>query len=81
MEFDSQDLRFSLEECTEFLHKGMGLDLTPEQIAALVDRTEGWVGLQLVALALQGSPRATGLRRCGRSIAGLGATSLYIFFL
>jgi LuxR family maltose regulon positive regulatory protein len=54
VEFDNRDLRFSPGESAEFLHAGMGLALTPEQIAALVDRTEGWVaGLQLVALALQ----------------------------
>ena len=35
----------------------MGLDLPAEDVAALEERTEGWVaGLQLAALALQGTP-------------------------
>jgi LuxR family maltose regulon positive regulatory protein len=34
----------------------MGLDLTAAAVAALEERTEGWVvGLQLAALALQGA--------------------------
>ena len=80
VEFSSRDLRFSPEEGAEFLHKGMGLILTPEQITALVDRTEGWVaGLQLAALALQGTASAEGHQDVDDFIAGLGATSRYIF--
>jgi ATP-dependent transcriptional regulator len=57
VEFDTRDLRFSFSECAEFLDRVMGLQLTHEQIAALLDRTEGWIaGLQLFALALQGAP-------------------------
>lgn len=56
-EFDTRDLRFSYIECGEFMDKIMGLQLTREQITALLNRTEGWIaGLQLFALALQGQP-------------------------
>jgi LuxR family transcriptional regulator, maltose regulon positive regulatory protein len=80
VELDSHDLRFSPGECMEFLHKAMGLDLTPEQIAGLVDRTEGWIaGIQLVALALQGTPSPQDRVAVDDFIAGLGATSRYIF--
>jgi LuxR family maltose regulon positive regulatory protein len=80
VEFDSRDLRFSLGECTEFLHKAIGLNLTPDQIAALVDRTEGWVaGLQLVALALQATSSQQGQLDVGDFIADLSASSRYIF--
>ena len=80
MELDSQDLRFSPEECMEFLHKAMGLDLTTEQITGLVDQTEGWVaGLQLVALALQGTASSRERTEVDDFIAGLGATNRYIF--
>ncbi len=49
------DLRFSPQECTAFLHDAMGIDLPPDAIAALEDRTEGWVaGLQMAALSMQG---------------------------
>jgi len=50
------DLRFTPSEAAEFLNQVMGLNLTAANIAALEARTEGWiVGLQLAALALQGT--------------------------
>jgi LuxR family maltose regulon positive regulatory protein len=49
------DLRFSVEECAQFLNKVMNLDLTGEQVVALEKRTEGWIaGLQLAALSMRG---------------------------
>jgi LuxR family maltose regulon positive regulatory protein len=48
-------LRFTTQEALEFFHQTMGLNLTHESIAALEQRTEGWVaGLQLAALSLKG---------------------------
>jgi len=48
------DLRFTAEETAEFLADVMGLELTPDQLAVLGARTEGWVaGLQLAGLSLQ----------------------------
>jgi LuxR family transcriptional regulator, maltose regulon positive regulatory protein len=48
------DLRFTAEETAEFLAEVMGLELTPDQLAVLGARTEGWVaGLQLAGLSLQ----------------------------
>jgi LuxR family maltose regulon positive regulatory protein len=55
-ELRAADLRFTPAEAAEFLNRMMGLDLSPENISALDKRTEGWIaGLQLAALALQGS--------------------------
>ncbi len=55
-ELRAADLRFTPTEATEFLNQMMGLNLSTENIAALEARTEGWItGLQLAALALQGS--------------------------
>jgi LuxR family maltose regulon positive regulatory protein len=55
------DLRFSPSEATEFLNQLMRLDLSAEEIAALDSRTEGWIaGLQMAALALQGTPARQG---------------------
>jgi LuxR family maltose regulon positive regulatory protein len=49
------DLRFSLEETSDFLRRVMGLELSSGDIAALHRRTEGWIaGLQLTALSMQG---------------------------
>ncbi len=54
-ELRAADLRFTPTEAAEFLNRAMGLDLAPEEIAALETRIEGWIaGLQLVALSLQG---------------------------
>ena len=49
------DLRFRPEEAADFLNEVMGLNLSAEDVAALEERTEGWIaGLQLAALSMQG---------------------------
>jgi LuxR family maltose regulon positive regulatory protein len=49
------DLRFEPEEVATFLNGMVGFDLSADDVAALDERTEGWIaGLQLVALSLQG---------------------------
>ena len=54
-EVRSADLCFGTAEASAFLQTVMGLDLSPEAIATLEHRTEGWIaGLQLAALSLQG---------------------------
>jgi LuxR family maltose regulon positive regulatory protein len=54
-EIRQNDLRFSPEECADFLQRVMGLNLKANDIAALERRTEGWiVGLQLAAISMQG---------------------------
>jgi LuxR family transcriptional regulator, maltose regulon positive regulatory protein len=53
-ELGAPDLRFSLEEATDFLGRTMGLNLTAKRVAALEEGTEGWIaGLQLAAHALK----------------------------
>ena len=55
IELRVKDLRFTESEAAEFLNQAMGLLLSPEDVAALEARTEGWiVGLQLAALSMQG---------------------------
>jgi LuxR family maltose regulon positive regulatory protein len=57
-EIRAADLRFTAEEAAQFLNACMGLGLSAEDVATLESRTEGWiVGLQMVALALQGLSR------------------------
>ncbi|MAS33655.1 MAG: helix-turn-helix transcriptional regulator [Anaerolineaceae bacterium] len=54
-ELRAADLRFTPEEAAEFLNNAMGLSLSPEDIIALEQRTEGWIaGLQLAAISMQG---------------------------
>jgi LuxR family transcriptional regulator, maltose regulon positive regulatory protein len=60
-ELRAADLRFTSAEAAEFLNQVMGLDLSSADIAALETRTEGWIaGLQLAALALQGTKSLQG---------------------
>jgi LuxR family transcriptional regulator, maltose regulon positive regulatory protein len=55
VEIRATDLRFTREECAAYLNDMMGLELTGSDIAALEDRTEGWIAaLQLAALSMQG---------------------------
>jgi LuxR family maltose regulon positive regulatory protein len=63
-ELRAAELRFTPAEATEFLERAMGLDLSPEDIAALDARTEGWIaGLQMAAISIQGIPDAPGFIR------------------
>jgi LuxR family transcriptional regulator, maltose regulon positive regulatory protein len=56
-EVRAADLGFNVEEAAALLGAGMGLRLAEAQVAALVERTEGWVaGLQLAGLALRDRP-------------------------
>lgn len=56
-----EDLRFAPEEVAEFLNQAMGLNLSPENIAALEARTEGWIaGLQMAALSIEGRTDSSG---------------------
>ena len=49
------DLRFTPDEVAIFLNQVMGLTITSANVAALEQRTEGWIaGLQLAALSMQG---------------------------
>lgn len=53
-EIRARDLRFTLEEASQFFNRVMRLNLPLESVEALDARTEGWAaGLQLAALALQ----------------------------
>jgi LuxR family maltose regulon positive regulatory protein len=55
IELRTRDLRFTSEEAASFLNEVMQLDLSPEDVAALEARTEGWiVGLQMAALSMRG---------------------------
>jgi LuxR family maltose regulon positive regulatory protein len=61
VEVREADLRFTKRETAGFL-ASMQLDLTSDHIAALQQRTEGWIaGLQLAALSLRGSKDVQGL--------------------
>jgi LuxR family maltose regulon positive regulatory protein len=55
VEIRATDLRFTPDEAAAYLNQVMGLVLTAPDVAALEERTEGWIAaLQLAALSLQG---------------------------
>jgi LuxR family maltose regulon positive regulatory protein len=54
-EIRQADLRFTPEETADFLRRVTQTDLSCADVAALQQRTEGWIaGLQLVALSIRG---------------------------
>ncbi len=63
-EVRAADLRFTAPEADEFLARVMGLDLSAEDMAALENRTEGWIaGLQMAAISLRGLDDPAGFIR------------------
>jgi DNA-binding SARP family transcriptional activator len=57
LEIGHNDLRFRTWEVEELFHRHYGEPLTPEQVAELTRRTEGWAaGLQFFRLAIRGKP-------------------------
>ncbi len=72
-ELRSADLRFSETEAAHFLNDIMGFHLDAESIAALENRTEGWIaGLQMAALSLRNRENVPGF------IEGFSGTNSFI---
>ena len=73
VEIRAVDLRFTLDEATDYLNEVAGLDLAADDITALEGRTEGWIAaLQLAALSMQGRSDVAGF------IAGFAGDDRYI---
>ena len=61
VELRADDLRYTVEEASAYLADA-GLELEPDLIERLVERTEGWIaGLQLAAISLHDRPDAAAL--------------------
>ena len=70
----ASDLRFTPDEAADFLGDVMGLELSPEQIASLEERTEGWVAaLQLAALSMRGREDVSGF------VSAFAGTERHVF--
>ncbi len=55
LEVRTDELRCNPDEAMAFLKKSTSIQLSPDMVAAVTTRTEGWlVGLQLLSLSLQG---------------------------
>ncbi len=54
VELGAEDLRFTGEEIGQYFQQSIGLQLSPETIQALEERTSGWItALQLAAISLE----------------------------
>ncbi len=72
-EIRAADLRFTPDEAAAYLNGPMGLALAGPDVAALEERTEGWIAaLQLAALSMQGRPDA------GAFITGFAGGDRYV---
>jgi LuxR family maltose regulon positive regulatory protein len=61
VEIRAADLRFTPDEAAGYLTGVAGLSLAAEDVAALEERTEGWIAaLQLAALSMQGREDVSG---------------------
>ena len=73
VELRAGDLRFTEREAAQFLNDVMGLRLDAGSIAALAERTEGWIaGLQMAALSMRDR------EDIARFIDGFSGTHRYI---
>ena len=73
VELRSADLRFTVSEAAQFLNDVMGLRLDARSVAALEERTEGWIaGLQMAALSMRDREDVRGF------IEGFSGTNRYI---
>ena len=78
-ELRAVDLRFVPAETAEFIDQMMDLHLSAEDIAALEVRTEGWIaGLQLAALALQGTVSLPGQKNTTSFIKSFTGTHHFV---
>jgi LuxR family transcriptional regulator, maltose regulon positive regulatory protein len=75
-EIRAQDLRFTVTEAEQFFNQAMRLGLSPDWVAELETRTEGWIAsLQLAALSLHGRDAA----QTEAFIRAFGGSHRYVF--
>jgi LuxR family maltose regulon positive regulatory protein len=73
VEIRAADLRFTPDEAAAYLGDAVGPDLAPADVAALEERTEGWIAaLQLAALSLRGRSDISGV------VARFAGTDRYV---
>jgi LuxR family transcriptional regulator, maltose regulon positive regulatory protein len=57
LELRADELRFTVEEIAGYLRRATAVELEPDDVTALEQRTEGWIAaLQLAALSMQDRP-------------------------
>jgi len=79
IELRLDDLRFSPEESAAFLRDATGIDLLPDDLAALEERTEGWIaGLQMAVLSMQGRRQADGAQDLSKFIRAFTGSHRFV---
>ncbi len=79
VEVRQQDIAFTEAEAAAFLSDVMGLRLDAKEIAALEQRTEGWIaGLQLAALALRDRPSSPGRESAQEFVRAFAGSNKFI---
>jgi LuxR family maltose regulon positive regulatory protein len=79
VELRAADLGFTEPEAAQFLNDVMGLRLDIASVAVLKERTEGWIaGLQMAALALEGTLSLRDRQDIPGFITGFSGTNRYI---
>jgi len=79
VELRAADLRFTKAEAAQFLNDVMGLRLDAGAVAALKERTEGWIaGLQMASLAVQSHLSMPGRADVDRLIQEFAGTHRFI---
>ena len=74
VELRADDLRYTGSEASAYLAESQPADLDPEQVARLLERTEGWIaGLQLAAISLRDRADAAAL------IEAFGGSQRFVF--
>lgn len=69
-EIGLDELRFSLDESSQFLAQAMGLTLHADLVRALERKTEGWIaGLQMAALSLRHSSDPASMESFAQRVA------------
>lgn len=78
-ELRAADLRFSYEETSLFLQDALQSKLSSKDIAAIQERTEGWIaGLQMAAISMQGRLKAQGLEGLSYFIETFSGSNRFI---
>jgi LuxR family maltose regulon positive regulatory protein len=79
IELRGADLRFTQTEATQFLNEVMRLGLDDGSVAALEERTEGWIaGLQMASIAMQSHLAMRDQMDLREFIEGFSGTNRYI---
>lgn len=78
-ELRALDLRFELDETSQFLQSVLQLKLSPQEITALQERTEGWIaGLQMAAISMQAKLKAQGPEGVSNFIKNFSGSNRFI---